>query len=353
MTSPVSTVNSDDQTSSRKRGRRSTGVARPTARSKADVCERMRRWRAENAEKNRNNDMRCRVYRLARQRFGLEDTPERQEWIQKEINRRIERRRLRENCKQSPFGESHPYRMCASPTTSPNIGKAIVPTQGKGSSKCRSTQSSVSPTPSYASAWSVGSCFSAPPPHTTGHFGDHSTISTSPSPASYYSHASSYVPRAVSHPPLHTVEPQFTPRGPVLAREPWDWLRGLGLPLTSTLSRHGWGWSSLSTTPVLKAERGGQPVPVIQSESETAFTWGTGSSSTPSSLSSSPVQSSSSSHFSRPASTNARSTSTSGAQQLDDCFPQPHGVGLPSKIPANRANHFATSISLPPMSQLV
>ncbi|KAJ1952990.1 hypothetical protein IWQ62_006095 [Dispira parvispora] len=351
MTSFISTVKADDQTLSRKRGKRNTGAARPAARSKADVCERMRRWRAENAEKNRNNDMRCRVYRLARQRFGLEDTPERQEWIQKEINRRIERRRLRENCKQPSFRESHSYQMSASSANSPDIGKIIAPTQGNGSSVCRSTQPSVSPTPSYASAWSVGSCFSAPPPHTTGPFGDHST---SPSPASYYNRSSSsYIPRAVSHPPLHTVEPQFTPRGPVLDREPRDWLRGLGLPLTSTLSRHGWGCTSLPTTPVLKAEQGVQPVPITQSVSEAAYKWGTGTSSTPSSLPSSPVQSSSSGPFSRPAPANARNTMTSGVQQLDDCFPQPHGLGLPSKLPTNGTNHFATSISLPPMSQLV
>ncbi|KAJ1946424.1 hypothetical protein EC988_005553, partial [Linderina pennispora] len=72
---------------------------RRTPKSKAEVSERMRRWRAENAEKNRLNDLRCRVYRQARLRFGKDPTPEREAWIQSEIFRRLERRRLREAMK--------------------------------------------------------------------------------------------------------------------------------------------------------------------------------------------------------------------------------------------------------------
>ncbi|KAJ2001597.1 hypothetical protein GGI04_003672, partial [Coemansia thaxteri] len=69
---------------------------RRAPKSKAEVSERMRRWRTENAEKNRLNDLRCRVYRQARIRFGKDPTPEREAWIQSEIFRRLERRRLRE-----------------------------------------------------------------------------------------------------------------------------------------------------------------------------------------------------------------------------------------------------------------
>ncbi|KAJ2689123.1 hypothetical protein GGH99_002891, partial [Coemansia sp. RSA 1285] len=74
----------------------SSGSSRRTPKSKAEVSERMRRWRSENAEKNRLNDLRCRVYRQARIRFGKDPTPEREAWIQSEIFRRLERRRLRE-----------------------------------------------------------------------------------------------------------------------------------------------------------------------------------------------------------------------------------------------------------------
>ncbi|KAJ1996121.1 hypothetical protein GGI26_000205 [Coemansia sp. RSA 1358] len=74
----------------------SSDHSRRAPKSKAEVSERMRRWRSENAEKNRLNDLRCRVYRQARIRFGKDPTPEREAWIQSEIFRRLERRRLRE-----------------------------------------------------------------------------------------------------------------------------------------------------------------------------------------------------------------------------------------------------------------
>lgn len=56
----------------------------------------MRKWRAENRDKNKRNDLRCRVYRLARQKYGEEDSEEKQQFIQDEINRRLGRRMLLE-----------------------------------------------------------------------------------------------------------------------------------------------------------------------------------------------------------------------------------------------------------------
>ncbi|KAI8979616.1 hypothetical protein BDF20DRAFT_819775, partial [Mycotypha africana] len=64
--------------------------------SKAETTERMRKWRAENKDKNKRNDLRCRVYRLARQRFGENDSEEKQQFIRDEINRRLGRRMLLE-----------------------------------------------------------------------------------------------------------------------------------------------------------------------------------------------------------------------------------------------------------------
>ncbi|KAI9306594.1 hypothetical protein BJ944DRAFT_263291 [Cunninghamella echinulata] len=60
--------------------------------SKEETTERMRKWRAENREKNRQNDLRCRVYRLARQKFGEKDSIEKQTFIRDEIARRLGRR---------------------------------------------------------------------------------------------------------------------------------------------------------------------------------------------------------------------------------------------------------------------
>ncbi|KAI8082838.1 uncharacterized protein BX664DRAFT_375802 [Halteromyces radiatus] len=61
--------------------------------SKEETAERMRKWRAANRDKNKRNDLRCRVYRLARQKFGDDDYLEKQIFIQDQINRRLGRQR--------------------------------------------------------------------------------------------------------------------------------------------------------------------------------------------------------------------------------------------------------------------
>ncbi|KAG0175536.1 hypothetical protein DFQ28_008883 [Apophysomyces sp. BC1034] len=57
--------------------------------SKEEITQRMRKWRAENKDKNKKNDLRCRVYRLARQKFGDQDSPQKQAYIRYEIDRRL------------------------------------------------------------------------------------------------------------------------------------------------------------------------------------------------------------------------------------------------------------------------
>lgn len=54
----------------------------------------MRKWRAENRDKNKRNDLRCRVYRLARQRFGESDCSAKQAFIREEIAKRLGRRMI-------------------------------------------------------------------------------------------------------------------------------------------------------------------------------------------------------------------------------------------------------------------
>ncbi|KAI8646992.1 hypothetical protein BD408DRAFT_479426 [Parasitella parasitica] len=58
--------------------------------------DRMRKWRAENREKNRQNDLRCRVYRLARQKYGDHDSADKQAFVREEIARRLGRRMMME-----------------------------------------------------------------------------------------------------------------------------------------------------------------------------------------------------------------------------------------------------------------
>ncbi|OBZ90630.1 hypothetical protein A0J61_01327 [Choanephora cucurbitarum] len=59
--------------------------------SRAETTERMRKWRAQNKEKNKQNDLRCRVYRIARQKFGKKESEEKNRFIEEEINKRTRR----------------------------------------------------------------------------------------------------------------------------------------------------------------------------------------------------------------------------------------------------------------------
>ena len=69
----------------------------------------MRKWRAENREKNRQNDLRCRVYRLARQKYGEHDSTDKQAFVREEIARRLGRRMMME--RRESNGWAPPLRM--------------------------------------------------------------------------------------------------------------------------------------------------------------------------------------------------------------------------------------------------
>lgn len=95
----------------------------------------MRKWRAENREKNRQNDLRCRVYRLARQKYGENDSSEKQGFVREEIARRLGRRMMME--RREANGWTPPMRMrngirmmspvhFTSPPSSPLISQAAL-----------------------------------------------------------------------------------------------------------------------------------------------------------------------------------------------------------------------------------
>ncbi|OLY85245.1 hypothetical protein AYI68_g570 [Smittium mucronatum] len=65
------------------------------AKSKLAVRERMRIWRSKNKDKNKLNDIRCRVYKAARDRFGKLGVDNNHEWVKKEIEKRIRNYRSR------------------------------------------------------------------------------------------------------------------------------------------------------------------------------------------------------------------------------------------------------------------
>lgn len=95
----------------------------------------MRKWRAENREKNRQNDLRCRVYRLARQKYGENDSSEKQGFVREEIARRLGRRMMME--RREANGWTPPMRMrngirmmspvhFTSPPSSPLLSTALL-----------------------------------------------------------------------------------------------------------------------------------------------------------------------------------------------------------------------------------
>ncbi|PVU97612.1 hypothetical protein BB561_000459 [Smittium simulii] len=64
--------------------------------------ERKKKWRQLNQEKNKNNDLRCRVNKRANKIFGYGDNSEKQTWICSEMKRRLARRQEKERFKQKP-----------------------------------------------------------------------------------------------------------------------------------------------------------------------------------------------------------------------------------------------------------
>ncbi|KAJ8144175.1 hypothetical protein OY671_002733 [Metschnikowia pulcherrima] len=68
--------------------------------------ERKKKWREENAERNKDNDLRCRVLKRAATKFGETSTEEKLLWIEKEYtkrrNRRISRQKKDEVKAESP-----------------------------------------------------------------------------------------------------------------------------------------------------------------------------------------------------------------------------------------------------------
>ncbi|PVV01187.1 hypothetical protein BB560_004405 [Smittium megazygosporum] len=62
-----------------------------------DTKIKMRRWRAKNVEKNKMNDLRCRVNRAAKFKFGSSKGEHVSEWIQKEIKIRLMKKQKRES----------------------------------------------------------------------------------------------------------------------------------------------------------------------------------------------------------------------------------------------------------------
>lgn len=62
-----------------------------------DNRERKKKWRGNNSDRNKDNDLRARLHRRAAQIYGREDSEEKRAWFETEFQKRRERRLQREN----------------------------------------------------------------------------------------------------------------------------------------------------------------------------------------------------------------------------------------------------------------
>ncbi|WBW71670.1 DUF3020 family conserved fungal protein Spp41 [Schizosaccharomyces osmophilus] len=65
-------------------------------KTRSENRERKKRWREQNEERNKDNDLRCRVNKKAKKLFGGEPSIEKTNWIEAEFNRRHSKRKEKE-----------------------------------------------------------------------------------------------------------------------------------------------------------------------------------------------------------------------------------------------------------------
>ncbi|KAI7862277.1 hypothetical protein BDF14DRAFT_1857593 [Spinellus fusiger] len=77
---------------------------------RADNRERKKRWRALNEERNKDNDLRCRVNKRANKLFGKNDIEPKQRWVEEEFLKRQAKRKEKERRKQIVDGAVSAHR---------------------------------------------------------------------------------------------------------------------------------------------------------------------------------------------------------------------------------------------------
>ncbi|CAO3667721.1 unnamed protein product [Rhizopus stolonifer] len=70
-----------------------------TQKVRQDNRERKKRWRERNQERNKDNDLRCRVNKRAQKLFGKDESEHKKKWIAEEFSRRREKRMSKEQRK--------------------------------------------------------------------------------------------------------------------------------------------------------------------------------------------------------------------------------------------------------------
>ncbi|KAI8997621.1 hypothetical protein BDB01DRAFT_771761 [Pilobolus umbonatus] len=95
---------------------------------RASNRERKKKWRIQNEERNKDNDLRCRVNKRANKIFGNEDSLHKQEWIKEEFEKRRQKRLEKERRKHIVNNVLSVPSTANTPTHS-SIPNVVSPTQ--------------------------------------------------------------------------------------------------------------------------------------------------------------------------------------------------------------------------------
>ncbi|KAH0552912.1 hypothetical protein GP486_006889 [Trichoglossum hirsutum] len=92
-------------------------------RVRVENRERKKRWRESNADRNKDNDLRCRINKRAKKLYGMEQSPAKSAWMEAEFNKRRAKREAKERSR-SFDGNNFAF--------APGLGKNLFPTSGDG-----------------------------------------------------------------------------------------------------------------------------------------------------------------------------------------------------------------------------
>ncbi|KZF26178.1 hypothetical protein L228DRAFT_242604 [Xylona heveae TC161] len=88
--------------------------------------ERKQRWRKSNYERNKDNDLRCRINRRAKKLYGIGQSPEKAAWMESEFNKRRTKRETKEQIRSYGSDSFTGFSL------SPNFGNTLFPAPGVG-----------------------------------------------------------------------------------------------------------------------------------------------------------------------------------------------------------------------------
>ncbi|KAI9766619.1 MAG: hypothetical protein M1840_006430 [Geoglossum simile] len=92
-------------------------------RVRVENRERKKRWRESNADRNKDNDLRCRINKRAKKLYGVGQSPAKSAWMEAEFNKRRAKREAKER-NRSFDGDNFAF--------APGFGKNLFPTSGDG-----------------------------------------------------------------------------------------------------------------------------------------------------------------------------------------------------------------------------